>query len=417
MKLLIADHDDPLAGLPAERRSPARRASTRGRAPRSRPALLWAAGLLLAAAAAPAPTNWADRLGYGAGNKILILHADDAGMFPGTNSGIGDLLASGEIQSASAMPPVPFFGDLVAWYNAQPAAPDVGLHLTLNAEWDTYRWGPSFDPPPGVKRILKHKFLFWGWRPVFPGSSFYTFLYRGPLTMQRELRAQLEAAVSGLPARGGRPAVPPMSPPPSHLDSHVGSVFIRRSHFKKYLELAREYHDDPAKPSIPALTFENFEVTKRCFLEAPGDEVTRRLANWLTGRLERAQRAVQPWPFPRLDQYCPVPYGDDLARTRLRLRDLIRDELPPGITQILFHPSDEDPLLRSSMSPARADRRVLIDRRLFDPTDPANVLLPVLSAPDVHFTTWRNMAARFATPDLCVDPADGYPWERPSTCP
>lgn len=371
---------------------------------------------LLISPTARAQQNWADRLGYGAGNKVLILHADDAGMFAGTNAGVQSLLQSGEIQSASAMPPLPHFGELVEWHNSHPGH-DVGLHLTLNSEWDSFRWGPVFDPPSGVKRILRRRFLFWGWRPYFPGGSFYTFLYRGPNTVERELRAQIDAAVDGLPPRHGKPAVPAMSPPPSHLDSHMGAVFVRKSHFKRYLSVAKAYHDDPTKPSIPALTFENYEFTERCFLELESDHLMRRLAGWLTDRLERAQREVQPWPFPRLDQYCPIDYGSDLAQTRLKLRDLIVNELPAGITQILFHPSDEDPLLRVAMSQPRAERRVGIDRSLYDPTDPTNVLLPVFADPTVRFTTWRNMAARFNAADLCVDPADGFPWVKPSTCP
>ncbi len=372
--------------------------------------------LLATASTTAAQQNWADRLGYGANNKVLILHADDAGMFAGTNTGIQAMLLSGEIQSTSAMPPVRFFGEMVDWHNSQGNR-DVGLHLTLNAEWDGYIWGPIYDPPREVRRILRKRFLFWGWRPYFPGGSFWTFLYRGPNTVKKELAAQIDAAVDGLPARNGNPAIAPMNPPPSHLDSHMGSVFVRKSHFKKYLELAKEYHEDPNRPSIPALTFENYDATRECFLKLTAGDPMGRVAKWVTGRLKRAQDEVQPWPFPRLDQYCPIPYGTGLDQTRALLLNFIQNELANGITQILFHPSDEDALLRSSMAPSRADRRVLVDRKIFDRTDPGNVLLPIFSAPDILFTNWRNMTARFNTPDLCVDPLDGQPWTRPSTCP
>lgn len=367
----------------------------------------------VALAQCPDPwVNWADRLGYGSTNKVLVMHADDAGMFLGTNSAIEDLLQSGLVDSAAVMPAPPYYADMVARHNAAGNL-DLGIHLTFNSEWESYRWGPVFRPPRGVKRILEHKFLFWGWKPYFPGGSFYTWLYRGPKTLEKELRAQVSAALDGLPTWRGRPAVPKMVPPPTHIDSHMGAVFVRKSHFKKYLKVSLELATTHP-PGVPALTFENWEFTASCMSDlSPGDPMLR-LVNWVTRRLEKAQRSIADWPYPRLDQYCGVPDGADLASTRDSLAERIHN-LPAGITQFFFHPSDEDTLLRSATTSDTADRRIVIDRHLLDPVAGSD-LDTVLAG--VKRTNWTKMMARFQRTDLCTtNPSDGGHWEKPSCCP
>ncbi len=215
-----------------------------------------------------------------------------------------------------------------------------------------------------------------------------------------------------------------MVPLPTHLDSHMGAVFLRKSHFKRYLKVSKAYH--AAGKPIPALSFRNFQYTKTCFAPAAGDDVLGRLVRELTDahvkRLERAQRELDtptdPWPYPRLDQYCVVPYGDDLDQTRENLKRMIEMDLETGITQILSHPSDDDPLLRHSMAPGRANVRIQIDRELYDMLDPLNPLVDLFNDPKVGFTTWKNMLERYQRPSLCANPNDGNPtWVKPSSCP
>ena len=53
------------------------------------------------------PANWAERLGYPAGKKVIMLHVDDAGMCEEANIATKKYLSAGHVQSAAVMMPCP----------------------------------------------------------------------------------------------------------------------------------------------------------------------------------------------------------------------------------------------------------------------------------------------------------------------
>ena len=87
--------------------------------------------------------NLATRLGYAPDAKLLIVNCDDLGSSRSANVGVYDALRGGLATSASLMVPCPWARDAAAMYRGE----DVGVHLTLNAEWETYRWGPITHSP------------------------------------------------------------------------------------------------------------------------------------------------------------------------------------------------------------------------------------------------------------------------------
>ena len=181
----------------------------------------------------------AERLGYPAASKLLILHADDLGAAHSVNAASFEALDKGDISSASIMVPTPWIAEVAAYARAHPTA-DLGLHLTITSEWDTYRWG-SIAPTDKVASLLDSS-------GTFPRESDVVAKNAKPLEVERELRAQIERAL----AMGIRP---------THLDSHMFALFTVPELTAVYVKVAREFHlpflafrGDPSAPRQPPLS-------------------------------------------------------------------------------------------------------------------------------------------------------------------
>jgi predicted glycoside hydrolase/deacetylase ChbG (UPF0249 family) len=161
----------------------------------------------------------AERLGHPRDAKLLILHADDIGVAHSENAASFDALDKGAVNSGSIMMPTPWVTEVATYAKAHPNA-DLGLHLTLNSEWETYRWGgvaprdktPSLHDPDGT----------------LPRST-DTVARRAKVDeVERELRAQIDRAyVLGIR--------------PTHVDSHMGALYQTPELFRTYAKVARSY--------------------------------------------------------------------------------------------------------------------------------------------------------------------------------
>ena len=119
--------------------------------------------LLLLISLAPAygwSETYAEKLGWPKGTRLLILHVDDAGMSSESNRGTIDAIEQGAANSLSVMMPTPWVPEVVDYIKANPDV-DAGLHLTLNAEWDDYRWGPLAGKPT-VPSLVDQEGAMWG---------------------------------------------------------------------------------------------------------------------------------------------------------------------------------------------------------------------------------------------------------------
>jgi predicted glycoside hydrolase/deacetylase ChbG (UPF0249 family) len=169
----------------------------------------------------PAQTKTiAERLGHPANSKLLIIHADDLGAAHSVDAASFDALDKGAISSASIMMPTPWVTEVAAYARAHPNA-DLGLHLTLTAEWETFRWG-SVSPADKIPSLLDST-------GTFPNDEKIVAARAKPLEVEREIRAQVDRAL----ALGIRP---------THLDSHMGSLFTTPELMATYVKVARDYH-------------------------------------------------------------------------------------------------------------------------------------------------------------------------------
>ena len=85
----------------------------------------------------------AERLGYDASQKLVIISCDDLGSCHAANMGVYSAIRNGIASCASVMVPAPWARHAADMYEGE----DIGVHITLNAEHPLYRWGPITHAP------------------------------------------------------------------------------------------------------------------------------------------------------------------------------------------------------------------------------------------------------------------------------
>jgi chitin disaccharide deacetylase len=170
--------------------------------------------------AQPAPQiTLAERLGYPASSRLLVIHADDLGMAHSVNRAIFAALENKWVTSASILVPCPWFPEVATWAKAHPDA-DLGIHQALNSEWTTFRWGPV-SPKDKVPSLLDPD----GYLPLDTPAVVQN---AKPAEVEIELRAQIDRAQSaGIHL--------------SHLDTHMGALFESPELYKIYQKMGRTY--------------------------------------------------------------------------------------------------------------------------------------------------------------------------------
>jgi predicted glycoside hydrolase/deacetylase ChbG (UPF0249 family) len=175
---------------------------------------------ILAASTGAQTKTVAERLGYPADAKLLIVHADDLAVAHSVNAASFDALDKGAVTSGSIMVPCPWLTEVAAYAKNHPGA-DLGLHLTLTSEWKLYRWGPveSKDKVPSLFDPAGY---------LWPETVLATAHIK-PEEAEREIRAQVEHAVaSGIH--------------PTHLDTHMGTLIATPELFAVFAKIAHEYN-------------------------------------------------------------------------------------------------------------------------------------------------------------------------------
>lgn len=162
--------------------------------------------------------TFAEKLGYPKGSKVLILHIDDVGMSYDSNEGAIKAMESGVANSLSLMMPCPWIPAFMKYLKAHPET-DAGLHLTLTSEWENYRWGPLSGKPEVPGLVDKEGAMWPSVRATATNAS--------ADEIEKEIRAQIDRSRT-------------MGWEPTHLDTHMGTVFARKDYLERYLKVAME---------------------------------------------------------------------------------------------------------------------------------------------------------------------------------
>ena len=132
----------------------------------------------------------------------IVLHQDDVGMCHGANIAFRELSALGSITSGSVMVPCPWFREAAEMAAANKSL-DLGVHLTLTAEKEFYRWRPLTSASKLSGLVDDDGYM---WRDV--GSVRRNANIEA---VALELRAQIDFALtSGFDV--------------THLDAHMGAT-------------------------------------------------------------------------------------------------------------------------------------------------------------------------------------------------
>ena len=296
-------------------------------------------------AAAQGPT-YAEKLGWPEGTRALILHIDDAGMSLDSNRGTIKAMTEGVATSCSVMMPCPWVPDIVRWIKANPEM-DAGLHLTLNAEWGKYRWGPVAGKL-AVPGLVDEEGALWD-------STQRVVMNASPDEVETEIRAQIDRART-------------MGFEPTHLDSHMGTVLATEAFMERYIKVGIEM-------GIPVMfpVGHNFYAKQQYGERAGAQALMVGKMLWANG-------------LPTLDDLHNTSYGWKTTDKTDQYIEVIKG-LKPGVTMIIMHCTDPSEIFGNISGSGRTrlgDLNAMLDPRLRQAIQDEGIVL----------TTWRELKQR-----------------------
>lgn len=268
-------------------------------------------GLLVSVIQVYAQDTYAEKLGYPKGSKVLILHVDDIGMSHESNAGAILAMEKGVANSVSMMMPCPWIPEFFHYLREHPKT-DAGLHLTLTSEWTSYRWGPLAGKP-AVPTLVDHEGVLWS-------SVAEVVSHARADEIEAEIRAQLDRARS-------------MGWQPTHLDSHMGTLFATPEYLLRYIKVGIEN-------KIPVMF--------------PGGHNTmiaksQNATPIVIAQMQETGKSLWNSGLPVLDDLHNSSYGfnypkgsDDATLQKLAAAQYIESikSLKPGLTMVIMHCSE-----------------------------------------------------------------------------
>ncbi|MFC2123374.1 polysaccharide deacetylase family protein [Bacteroidota bacterium] len=294
-----------------------------------------------------ADLNWAEKLGFPSGKKVIILHADDVGMCEEANIAASEYLTNDQIQSGAIMTPCPNAQEFIQWAIDHPEE-DVGIHLTLTSEWKTYRWGP-LTKPEEVPGLVDPDGKMWH-------SVLDVVMHASAEEVEKEIRAQIDMAID-------------LGYQPDHIDTHMGTLYGNISYMKAYFEVAEEY-------GIPAMVIDLSDSLVAEMFRKDGYPIDDNVIG-----------LVDKYSLPKLDFFTSAPNGKTYEEKVNNFKFLVKS-LPPGLTEIIFHPSVESDQLKSITNSWQ--QRVWEAEMFSDPD-----LINFFEDEEIIFTNWREIMKRF----------------------
>nr|WP_052353477.1 polysaccharide deacetylase family protein [Dyadobacter tibetensis] len=325
-----------------------------------------------------AQTTYAEKLGWPKGTKAVIFHVDDAGMSYSSNMGAIRSIEEGVATSASIMMPCSWAASFGKYVKKNPSV-DAGLHLTLTSEWKDYRWPPlnGISHSPG---LVDDEGCMWH-------EVAEVVRHASADIVETEIRAQIERALK-------------MGISPTHLDSHMGTLFAHGPFLERYMKVGIEYGIPVMFPGgnnrliTECLLMPEIEQLKAQGLyqegmKLPAPEVLKKAPAvgemlWNAGLpvLDDLHTKSGEWK-PEGPNPTPEAWGKYKAQQWIK----VMERMQPGVAMFIVHSSDITDVFQhisASGGSRYADLLSMLDPELKAYIQKNNIVL----------TTWRELLER-----------------------
>ncbi|MBI3119707.1 MAG: polysaccharide deacetylase family protein [Candidatus Hydrogenedentes bacterium] len=293
--------------------------------------------------------SYAERLGWGPRDKVVIFHIDDVGMSHDSNVGTIKSMEQGLATSCSIMMPCSWVPEFFHYLQQHPQV-DAGLHLTLTSEWKEYRWGPLAGKTATPGLVDKEGCLW--------GNVGEVVQHATADEVETEIRAQVDRAKT-------------MGFDITHLDTHMGTVYATPEFLQRYVKVAMEEQIPVMVPAGHMQFIGADEAVRgpeaRAQIQALGETL------WNSG-------------LPVLDDLYNETYG---WKKEEKVDNFIATlkEMRPGLTQFIIHatePMCNFSVLTTSSNTREGDMLAMLDPRLKQAIADQHIIL----------TTWRELKQR-----------------------
>lgn len=233
------------------------------------------------------------------GKKIVLINHDDLGMNFGANQAFKEIVKAGTFNSTSVMPVCPWFPDAVSMYEEKQDL-NIGVHLTLTSEWNSYKWGP-LSTVSKKSGLIDQDGYFWSRRQMVMDSVV-------PEAAEEEFRAQIEKVINaGIKI--------------THIDCHMGVGFVPDL-FDIYINLGKEY-------KVPVLIPTNIKEILNLY----------KLHNMKIEFYKERIKSLEKEGYPLVDHFLITPCFDK-GKAVEGYKKLLRG-VEDGITVLSLHPNTE----------------------------------------------------------------------------
>lgn len=253
------------------------------------------------------PNPFLKKLGFSETDRAVIIHTDDIGMCHAALQAFKDLWAFGTITSAAVMVPCPWFPATAQTCRANPEI-DMGVHATLNAEWESYRWGPV-STREQASGLLDADGYFHQWHQA-------VYDHANPQAVEKEVNAQIERALAaGIDV--------------THVDSHMGTI-MSPLFIQSYIQAAanRLLPNMLPRPDAQGVEMMGIHETE---MQAYAPVIQQ----------------LENMGLPLLDGMLSMPLNEPDEQKQMEIAKDLLGNLPVGFTHFILHPSIDTAELRA----------------------------------------------------------------------